>query len=198
MNSSWWSRKLLLILCLVTPSAAVWADWELDNAASAINFVSIKNNSVGETHSFASLAGSIDTAGNAQVTINLDSVETLIEVRNERMRELLFETVKFPIARITAQVDPALLTGVAEGETVITDLPITLTLHGQEKALTLSVVAAGEKDGRLRVLTTRPVIINAADFGLDAGVAALKEIAGLQSISDAVPVSLQLLFVQEK
>ena len=31
--------------------------------------------------------------GNAQLTVNLDSVETLIEVRNERMRELLFEVV---------------------------------------------------------------------------------------------------------
>ena len=197
MNCLRISRNMLLVFCLQL-SGIAWADWELDSTQSTINFVSIKNNSVAETHSFASLSGVMGTDGNVQLTIELDSVDTLIEVRNERMRELLFETVKFPAAQVTAQVDPALLAEAAGGETIVTDLPITLSLHGQEKAQTISVVAVGENDGRLRVLTTHPVLINAADFGLDAGVAALQEIAGLQSISNAVPVSLQLLFVQEK
>lgn len=197
MNCLRISRNLLLVFC-VQLSCAAWADWELDNTESVINFVSVKNNSVGETHSFASMSGAIADDGEIQVTIELDSVETLIEIRNERMRELLFETVKFPSAQVTAQIDPALFAEAAGGETVVTDLPVTLTLHGQEKALTISVVALSENGGRLRVLTTRPVLINAADFGLDAGVAALQEIAGLQSISNAVPVSLQLLFVQKK
>ena len=197
MNCLRISRNLLLVVCLQL-SCVAWADWELDSTQSTINFVSIKNNSVAETHSFASLSGVMGTDGNVQLTIELDSVDTLIEVRNERMRELLFETVKFPTAQVTAQVDPALLAEAAGGETIVTDLPITLSLHGQEKAQTISVVAVGENDGRLRVLTTRPVLINAADFGLDGGVAALQEIAGLQSISNAVPVSLQLLFVQKK
>jgi len=174
------------------------ADWELDDTESAVNFVSIKNNSVGEVHTFTSLVGFIGAAGNVQLTISLDSVETLIDVRNERMREMLFETVKFPVAQITAQVDTALLAEVAGGNTVTTDLPVTLTLHGQEKALTISVVIVGEDDGSLRVLSTRPVVINAADFGLDGGVTALQEIVGLQSISNAVPVTLQLLFVQAR
>lgn len=188
-------KNLLLILCLIF-SGMAWADWELDNTESVINFVSIKNSSVGETHSFGSLSGAIGANGEAQLSIALDSVDTLIEIRDERMRELLFETVKFPAARISAQVDPALLAEAAGGETVVIDLPVTLTLHGVEKALTVSLVAVGENDGRLRVLTSRPVVINAADFGLGGGVKALQEIAGLQAISDAVPVSLQLLFVK--
>jgi polyisoprenoid-binding protein YceI len=175
-----------------------WADWEVDSTESVVNFVSIKNNGVGEIHSFASLVGFIGAAGNVHLTINLDSVETLIEIRDERMRELLFETVRFPVAQVTTQIDPALLAEVARGKTVTTDLPVTLTLHGQEKALNISVVVFGEDDGSLRVLSTQPVVINAADFGLDSGVAALQKIAGLQSISSAVPVTLQLLFVQAR
>jgi len=42
------------------------------------------------------------------------------------------------------------------------------------------------------------VLINAADFGLASGVTALREIAGLRAVSSAVPVTLQLLFVQAK
>ena len=40
-----------------------------------------------------------------------------------------------------------------------------------------------------------PILLNAADFGLDKGVSLLQEVAGLKSISTAVPVSFKLLFV---
>ncbi len=81
-------NSLILAMLLLAPCGMAWAEWELDNSQSAVNFVSIKNGSVGEVHSFASLVGYIGAAGNVQLTINLDSVETLIAVRNERMREL--------------------------------------------------------------------------------------------------------------
>tara|TARA_R110002073_G_scaffold310799_1_gene481642 strand:- start:1311 stop:1907 length:597 start_codon:yes stop_codon:yes gene_type:complete len=184
-----------LAICLLAPSGVAMADWKLESTKSTINFVSIKNDLVGEVHSFSSLRGYIDADGKAQLTINLNSVETLIEVRNERMRELLFETVEFPTATISAQVDPALLAAAAEGVVTTTELPITLSLHGQEKALTVAVVIVGEGDGGIRVYSLRPVLINAGDFGLAAGVEALQKIAGLDAISAAVPVTLQLLFI---
>jgi polyisoprenoid-binding protein YceI len=190
-------RNLLLIVCLLAPGA-VWADWELDNTASMIKFVSIKNNSVGELHSFGSLEGSIAVDGKSQVTILLNSVETLIEIRNERMRELLFETVRFPVARATAQVDPALLTKANGGDVTQADLPITLKLHGQENELTIPVSIAVESDGSLHVFTTQPVLISATDFGLEGGVEALRKIAGLKAISNVVPVSMELRFVRTK
>jgi polyisoprenoid-binding protein YceI len=188
-------QQLLLATVLLMYFGPACADWELDNTNSSINFVSIKNDSLGEVHSFASLAGSIGAAGNVQVRVTLDSVETLVEVRNERMRELLFETVTFPSAQITAQIDPAILAAAAAGGVVTVSVPVALALHGQEKTVSIDVVAAGERDGSLRVFTARPVVINAADFGLQAGVTALKNIAGLQSISSAVPVTLDLHFV---
>ncbi|MDG1944470.1 MAG: YceI family protein [Halioglobus sp.] len=184
-----------LVICLLAPTGVAMADWKLESTQSTINFVSIKNDSVGEVHSFSSLLGYISADGKAQLTINLNSVETLIEVRNERMRELLFETVEFPTATISAQIEPALLAAVVEGIVVTTELPITLSLHGQEKALTVAVVIVGEGDGGIRVHSPRPVLINAGDFGLAAGVQALQKVAGLDAISAVVPVTLQLLFI---
>lgn len=198
MNNLQKFKHLVLALLLLAPCGAAWAEWELDNTKSAVNFISIKNDSVGEVHSFSSLVGYIGAAGNVQMTINLDSVETLIAVRNERMRELLFETVKFPSAQLTAQVEPAVLAEAAKGGIVTAELPVTLSLHGMEKTLTIPVVVVGEGDGSLRVFTARPVLINAADFGLQSGVTALQQVAGLRAISSAVPVTLQLLFVQAK
>ena len=191
-------NSLILAMFLLAPCGMAWADWELDNSQSVVNFVSIKNDSVGEVHSFASLVGSIGAAGNVQMTINLDSVETLIAIRNERMRELLFETAKFPSAQLTAKVEPVLLAEAAKGGVVNADVPVTLSLHGKEKTLTVPVVVVGKDDGSLRVFTARPVLVNAADFGLESGVTALQQVAGLKAISSAVPVTLQLLFVQAK
>jgi polyisoprenoid-binding protein YceI len=186
---------VLAMLCLA-PCAASWADWELDNTKSVINFVSIKNDSVAEIHSFASIVGFIGATGNVQLTINLDSVETAVDIRNERMREMLFETARFPAAKLTAQVEPALLAEAAKGGIVTAEIPVTLSLHGKEKTQNVAVVVVGEGHNNLRVLSAHPVLINAADFGLDIGVAALRDVAGLKAISSAVPVTLQLVFVQ--
>ena len=185
----------LLAVALLLVTGQVWAQWELDNEKSSVNFVSIKNGSVAEIHSFSSLVGYIGAEGNVRLGIDLNSVETLVPIRNERMREMLFEVVKFPAANITAQVDPAIIAAAAEGGVVSADLPVTLSLHGYEQTLTVPVVVMGEEDGRMRVFTSRPVIVNAADFGLDGGVTALREIAGLKSVSTAVPVTLQLVFI---
>jgi len=188
-------NTLLVVLALLLPGSAALAQWELDNTRSTVNFVSIKNDSVAEIHSFSSLVGYIGLDGKVQLGIDLGSVETLVPIRNERMRELLFETVTFPSANISAQVDPTIIATVAQGGVVTTDLPVTLSLHGQQKSLTIPVVVVGEGDSRLRVFSSRPVLINAADFSLDGGITALREIAGLKSINTAVPVTLQLLFV---
>jgi polyisoprenoid-binding protein YceI len=189
-------NRLILAVFLLSPSGAALADWELDNTKSAVNFVSIKNDSVGEVHTFTSLAGFIGAAGNVQMTINLDSVETQIAIRNERMRELLFETVKFPSAQLSAKVEPAVLAEASKGGVITAEVPVTLSLHGKDKTLTVSVVVVGGADGSMRVFTPRPVLVNAADFGLESGVTALQQVAGLKAISLAVPVTLQLLFVK--
>lgn len=195
MNSIGKLSGLLMALTLLLAAGAARAQWELDNDKSTVNFVSIKNDKVAEIHSFTSLVGYIGADGKVQLGIDLDSVETLIPIRNERMRELLFDTAKFPAAKISAQVDPVILAATADGGVVTADLPITLSLHGIEQTLTAPVVVVREGDNRLRVLTSRPVLVNAVDFGLDSGITALREIAGLKAISVAVPVTLQLVFI---
>jgi polyisoprenoid-binding protein YceI len=191
-------RRLVLTVCLLAACGMARADWELDTTSSNINFVSVKNDSVGEVHSFGSLVGFVGAQGNAQLTINLESVQTLIEIRDQRMRELLFETVKFPVATVTAQLDSSVLALAAEGGIVTTELPVTLSLHGKEKTLDVALVIVGAGGDRVVVFSAAPIVINAADFDLTAGVAALQQVAGLKAISTAVPVTLQLQFVKVK
>jgi polyisoprenoid-binding protein YceI len=186
--------RLPLALAATLFAGTSWAQWVLDGADSGVNFVSIKNATVAEVHSFGSLQGSISDAGAIEVQIDLGSVTTGIEIRDERMREMLFETTRFPTATVTATVSPDILDAVTSGGALTTELPVTLSLHGMEKSLTITVRAVGQANGSLQVFTPGPVLVNATDFGLGAGVVALQEIAGLQSISTAVPVSVHLAF----
>ena len=186
-------KPVLLLALLLLPTLAL-AQWEIDSDSSAINFISIKNDIVAETHSFGSLVGYISGDGKVELAIDLDSVETLIPIRNERMRELLFETRQFPTANLSAQVDPGILQAASQGGVVNTVVQVGLSLHGQDALLEVPVVVVGDDGQSLRVVSARPVIVNAGDFGLEAGVTALREVAGLKTISTAVPVTLNLLF----
>jgi polyisoprenoid-binding protein YceI len=190
--------RVLGVVALLVPAGAAWAQWELDGTKSAVNFISIKNDSVAEVHSFTSLVGYIGEDGKVQLSVGLASVETLVAIRNDRMREMLFETANFPAATITTTVAPDIIAAAAEGGTVITDLTLSLELHGVQKSLTVPVVLVGESIGRIQVFTRSPVIINAADFNLEAGVAALQAVAGLKAISSAVPVTVHLVFTTAK
>jgi polyisoprenoid-binding protein YceI len=175
-----------------------WGQWQLDGDNSTVEFISTKNASAAESHSFTSLSGSIASDGKIRIDIALDSVETLIPIRNERMREMLFNTANFPVARVDSWVDDAVIKAVADGDVVIADVPITLSLHGQEKPMKVPVVLVGTSPGSIVVVTSRPIIINAADFDLVQGINRLREAAGLNSISTAVPVSFRLLFSPDK
>lgn len=169
------------------------AGWELDNERSLVGFISVKNASIAEQHQFKSVTGGIDDRGNVQLVIDLDSVETLIPIRNQRMRELLFETVRFPSATLTAAVPQELLApdpGTVEMRTI----SVTLELHGSSQDLEADVLVSRHSDGALQVVLRRPLLLNAGDFGLGEGVGVLREVAGLNSISMAVPVSAHLVF----
>ena len=187
---------LLAVIAFSLSALPAWAQWELDSTKSAVNFISVKNNAVAEVHSFGDMVGYVSNDGTVQLNIALASVDTLIEIRDERMRELLFETVTFPSAKVAATVDPKFIAVLAEGGTITTDLNLTLSLHGAEKTLTVPVVMIGESEERIQVFTSRPVIVNAADFGLEAGIAALQKVAGLNAISTAVPVTVHLVFTR--
>ena len=185
--------RLIAALFLFAQATASWAQWELDNSHSTVNFLSIKNASIAETHHFNTLVGFISSEGTVQLAIDLNSIDTAIPIRDDRLRDQLFETKKFSTATVRSKVDIAILAAVANGGSVSTELPLILSLHGFEENLTVPVNVFGES-GKLRVITSRPVIVSAADFGLGESIEALREVAGLNSISTAVPVTVNLLF----
>lgn len=185
-------KKRLALFCLGATLAAapVLADWEVA-AGSQIQFVSIKNNAIGEVSHFETLSGTVTEAGEVEVRVALDSVETNIGIRNERMKKLLFEVGLYPEAVITAQLDPAEMVAVASGVGNLMSATLQIDLHGQmvNKRAALTIAAT---DSGLSVTTVEPILLNASEFKLEGGVAALQQIAGLNAISRVIPVTVAL------
>ena len=167
------------------------ADW-LVGPGSLVQFVSIKNNTIGEVSHFETLAGTVTDAGEVEVRVALDSVETNIGIRNERMKKMLFEVGLYPEAVITAQLDAEAVAAMSGGG--VTNVALLIDLHGQTvtKDALLNVAVT---DQGVRATTTRPILLTASEFGLEGGVAALQKVAGLNAISRVVPVTVALQLV---
>ena len=189
-----WIRSLTCVLLLLVTQATL-ADWRL-TAASKVGYVSIKNNAIAEHNYFSGVTGSLNKKGQLKVSIDLSTVETQVDIRNQRMRDLFFEVMQYPEAVVTAQLDMQELAQVESGAPLELVKPFTLSLHGIESTgeAHLRIVSVG---GRAWVSTVRPILISAADFGLEGGVAALRKIAGLEAIAAVVPVSVDLKLVKK-
>lgn len=182
------------LLALIGLSNSVFADWHLDNSHSELSFLSTKKAQVTEMHHFKTLSGSVSDLGSVNIQIDLNSVETLIPIRNQRMQEFLFKTDVFPTANLSAQLEPALLNRLEKGSVIKLTLPAELELHGQKQTLTVSVLVMKDINNQITVASTKPVLVYAASFGLIEGINKLQSLAGLDSITHNVPVTFNLSF----
>jgi polyisoprenoid-binding protein YceI len=177
-----------------TPAASGTSSWSLVPAGSRVSFVSVKAGQIAEVHHFTDLSGTVAADGTATLTIPLDSVETGIPVRNERMRQFLFQTGLHPKATLTTKIDLGPLAALAPGQQTRIPISGNLSLHGVTAPVETTVTVTRAGGSRVVVASLDPVVVNADSFGLGAGVAELMKLAKLDSITTDVPVSFQLTF----
>lgn len=166
------------------------ADWSV-NDTSRVGFVSIKNNVIGENNAFERVSGGISETGAVTVNIDLASVETGVGIRNERLQKMLFNVVNFPQATVSAQLSEQQLMALKSSGSVAESVSVSVALHGNTVSKQVELAAA-KAGNTVRVTTIQPIVITAAEFGLEAGVAALQQIAGLKAISRSIPVTVDL------
>ena len=178
----------------ISSSSAPSAAWNLDATESYLNFVTTKNIHVVEVSNFTNISGAISATGVATLTIDLDSVNTSIDLRNERMRDLLFQTTNFPTATATLNLPSGLLANLAVGDTSEIQITASLNLHGVTAPVTTKVSVQRLSATRILVQNLSPVIVNAPDYSLTSGVEALRAAVTIGSISTAVPVDFTLIY----
>ncbi|MFQ3218498.1 MAG: hypothetical protein ACJAUL_001059 [Paraglaciecola sp.] len=171
------------------------ADWRLVNEDSNLNFISTKNINVSEVHHFNQLSGELSKKGTLSVEIDLASVKTGVAIRDTRMAEKLFLVDQFPTAKLSATLPDNVL-ALKPGQTAGFVLPATLKIMSTELPISVSVQVTRSSDGNITATSSKPILIAAADYGLQSGVELLQQIAGLSSIGLSVPVSFNLVFAQ--
>ncbi len=183
----------LTIALTLSLSPLAHAKMSLQLKDSQVNFISIKNEHIAETHSFDSFTGSLSESGALKIKIDLTSVNTLIPIRNERMQSMLFNVSEYTSATFTADLDQALLdmkSGTQQRVSITGDLMIS----GKSVPTTFDVNVTKLADGSMQAATVKPTILNATSFDLVGGLKALQEVAMLKSISNTVPLSFSVVF----
>lgn len=188
----------VLLLCGALAATPAMADWQVDNQHSEVHFVTTKAGKPGvgavqEIQTFKKISGQVEDDGKIKVDIDLASVDTGIEIRDQRIKDMLFKVADFPQATFIGKVDMAAIKRLPAGAMKDIDLNGNITIRGVTKPLLAKLRVVKLAAHRVLVETRAPFIINAADFGLESGVEALRAVMGLSLISSAVPVNFSVV-----
>lgn len=174
-------------------STAVSAEsWTLDASNSKLAFGSVKKDTVGEVHSFESLSGSVSSTGAVSVEIDLNSVQTNIDIRNERMVEHVFKQAK--TANLDATIDMDELKALSVGATTVLDVEGVLSFLGANVDIEAEMFVARLSETQVLVTTNDLIWLGTEDIGITAGIDKLMELAKLPGITRAAPVTMRLMF----
>ena len=182
-------------LAIIFAGMANAETWTLDGEASHLAFGSIKKDKIGEVNSFSGLKGTVDADGKADVTIDLTTLETNIDIRNERMLEHVFKGAGE--AQLTAQLDMDEVKGLAVGEMAVVDVEGVLSLLGVSTELDLEMVVVRLAENKVMALSNDMVFVGTEELGVTAGIDKLMELAKLPGITRTSPVTLRLVFTSD-
>ena len=187
-------HKLILLLAGLFAALPVLADWRVDAESSRVAFVATKDVTQHDIGRFYGLLGGVDAAGKVLLKVELESLRTGVLLQDQRLYKELFDTSRFGFAEVRGQLDMLPITNLAPGAQMQMQLPVTLSLHGMHKALSLDLLVTRLDQHRFQVVTFTPVVLDAADYGLTSALESLRKSVGLNSVSLVVPVTAVLIF----
>lgn len=189
-------KKLLLILATTSCFASA-ANWQLNPEQSSLNFVSIKNTTVAETHQFSNLSGSWSEQGLVRIQIPVSSLETNIPIRNQRMLDFVLKAKQYTEITAQAEIKPDTIATLAVSKSMVITLPITVSIAGESITLMANVRVLKLNASTIQASTESPLILNVDSANLTAGVDKLQQLAQLNDISKVVPVTFSVNFSTE-
>lgn len=178
-------------------SSAAAARWLLDSTNSTFHFVTVKNTNTAEAFTFTQLQGTVAASGSATLTIPLASISSGVETRNTRMKNYLFESSYLPNLHFTTQLDLSALDALAVGAIQVQSLTGNLTLHAVTKAITFDATIVKHSSTSISISPRRPIVVNSADYELNAGVEALRVLANLTLIGEKTPVYFKMFLTRD-
>ncbi len=170
--------------------------WTLSSDESKVAFGSIKKNKVGEVSHFTKLSGNVATDGTVMVSIDLSSVETWIDIRNERMVKFVFDEAKVA-ATLKTKINPEEINKLKAGGTATVTVKGILSFKGKDIPIEADMFVAKLTDKKIMVTTDEMIMLSMEDAGINDKISKLMELAKLPSITRTAPVTLRFVFVKE-
>lgn len=181
-------------LLLATPAfAGGHAAWKSVSDNSSIAFGSVKKDTVGEIHHFEGVAGTISEDGTVTVEVDLSSVETNIDIRNERMVKHVFQDGN-ATAIINGSVDMDEVSSIEPGQTGLVDIEAVLSFAGTDIDIEAELLVARLTENRVYVSTADFLMLSTEDLGITAGIDMLQKLAKLPGITRVTPVTIRMVF----
>ncbi|WP_299948961.1 YceI family protein [uncultured Ruegeria sp.] len=187
--------KAFTIASAFVASPVLAADWTLNPDTSHLAYGTVKIDDVGEVNSFTSLSGHVSDDGKVEIDIDLSSVETNIDIRNERMIEYVFR--KAATATLTAEIDMDEVSKLEVGASTTIEVDATLSLVGTDVNFYTDMFILRLSESSVMVSTNDMVFISTEDADVSTGVDKLMELAQLPNITRTVPVTARLMFTQD-
>ena len=186
-----------LLLLLSIPLLGI-ADWKVDQNHSSLTYLSTKMsgaNTLFENNRFTSFSGTVKRSGEALLTIDLNSVVTGVGIRDERVKEHVFDVRNHPQAIVKLSVGELEKADYGVGQ--VRSVEASLTMRGVTRQVKgeVSVTRTGED---LLVQTQSPILIDAKDYGMLDGFETLRNLVQLSGIPMTIPVSFKLQFVPDR
>jgi outer membrane protein OmpA-like peptidoglycan-associated protein len=169
-------------------------DWVLDPVKSHVYLQTEKMEKVIERHQFGTVEGNVSRDGLANIKIDLGSIDTGIDLRNVRMRFLLFETFKFPSAEISAKLDKTRLQGLTGRSPVRLPLTLNVNMHGISNQIETFAWVTRTSETTVSVTSVDPIIVTVASFGYEKNIEKLRDAQGGVPIVPNAQITFDLTF----
>ncbi|MDG1438692.1 MAG: YceI family protein [Emcibacteraceae bacterium] len=190
-------NKLGLIITLATAtlfSNSALADWVLNSQNSNISYGTIKNDAIGESNTFKNISGSLNDDGHINILIDLTSVDTMLELRDERMRDIVFNVAKNASATLSGDMNLNAHKDQTIGTSRVIETTIGLELVGEKIEYDLNLLVTRLGENKVLVTPHGVLFIDADDYNLLGAIETLRGLAGLDTIASVVPMSFYLTF----
>jgi hypothetical protein len=184
---------------IVHPRVLVTGEMPLDLKASKLRLTTIKDHVTPVAATMTMRDGAVSLDGpspHARLLVDLDSFDSTIPIRNERVRNIFFETsaIGWDTADLTFDVPKELVDRLRkERKLTQAKLEGTLKVHGSSSKLPVTV-DAGWDGAKLWVKSAGPVDVKVSNLGLTENLHRLNVICMHDSIDDVVKVDVDLVF----
>lgn len=177
-------------------SSAAHADWALDAENSNISYGTVKNDMIGESNTFKTISGSLSDNGHINVDIDLASVDTLLELRDERMRDIVFKVSEYATAKLSGDMNLQAHETQDVGTSRVIEATVGLEFVGQKIDHDVMLVVTRLAENKVMVTPHGVMFLDADDYDLVDAIETLRELAGLDTIATVVPMSFYLTFTK--